>query len=82
MLMAKIHIESAYIESSEKQDEFSILIHIKSNNDHILAGKIDIDQPLIWLHTINSSNGDLIINNSAGMEKFKWDHITREIIGG
>jgi hypothetical protein len=37
-------------------------------------------QPVIWLWTDSNEDGDLIINNSAGMEPKKWDHITKEII--
>ena len=80
--MAKIQIKRAYIEPSQEEDNFVILIHIKDSNDHIIAGKIELDQPLKWLYTENAKNGDLIINNSAGMEGYKWDHITREIIDG
>ena len=81
--MALIHIERAYIEPFEQEDEdnFTILIHVKQGNDHIFAGKVDLDKPMKWLYTINSKNGDLIINNSAGMEANKWDHITLEITG-
>ncbi|CAB5218281.1 hypothetical protein UFOVP204_163 [uncultured Caudovirales phage] len=80
--MAKVKIERAYIEPSEQEQDFAILIHIKEGNDHILAGKIELNQPLKWLYTENAKNGDLIINNSESMEKHKWDHITREIIDG
>ena len=80
--MAKIHIERAYIESeNEEHDQFAILIHIKQENDHIFAGKVDLDQPIKWLHVENAKNGDLMINNSAGMEAKKWDYLTQEIIG-
>jgi len=79
--MAKIHIERAYIEPSEKEQDFAILIHIKDGNDHIFAGKVDLDHPIKWIYTENAKNGDLMINNSAGMEANKWDHITQEIIG-
>jgi len=82
--MAKIHIERAYIEPSEKEEDFQILIHIKetrnSEIDHIFAGKVELDAPIKWLHMDNAENGDLLINNSAGMEAKKWDHITHEII--
>ena len=80
--MAKIWIERAYIEPmEEEQAKFTILIHIKEGNNHIFAGKVDIDKPLKWLYTDNADNGDLIINNSAGMEANKWDFITKEILG-
>jgi len=81
--MALIHIERAYIEPLEQEDEdnFTILIHVKQGNDHIFAGKVDLDKPMKWLYTINAENGDLIINNSAGMEASKWNHLTKEIIG-
>lgn len=80
--MAKVHIERAYIEPHDKQhDQFAILIHIKEENDHIYAGKVEIDQPVKWLYTDTNENGDLEINYSAGMENSKWDYLTREIIG-
>jgi hypothetical protein len=80
--MAKIHIERAYIESeNEEENNFAILIHIKSDVEHIYAGKVDIDAPLKWLHVETAKNGDLLINNSAGMEANKWDYLTKEIMG-
>lgn len=80
--MAKIHIERAYIEPENKEeDNFAILIHIKSGVDHIYAGKVELNRPISWIHMENAENGDLLINNSAGMESKKWDHITKEIIG-
>ena len=86
--MAKVWIERAYIEpfGEEDQDNFTILIHIKETDsdgkiDHIYAGKVDIDKPIKWLYTDNAENGDLVINNSAGMEANKWDYITKEILG-
>jgi len=80
--MAKIHIERAYIEpENEEHDQFAMLIHIKSGLDHIFAGKIDLDAPIKWLHVETAKNGDLMINNSAGMEAKKWDYLTQEIIG-
>jgi hypothetical protein len=79
--MAKVHIERAYIEAhDEKEDNFSILIHIKEDLDHIYAGKVELNQPKAWIHLQNAENGDLLISNSAGMEGSKWDHITRDII--
>ena len=80
--MAKIHIERAYIEpENEEEDNFSILIHIKRDVEHIYVGKVDLDQPIKWLHVENAENGDLMINNSAGMEAKKWDYLTQEIMG-
>jgi hypothetical protein len=79
--LAKIHIERAYIEPSQEEDNFAIFIHIKDGNNHILAGKVDVDQSLKWIYTENAENGDLIINNSAGMEANKWNYLTKEIIG-
>jgi len=68
----------AYIESHDKnEDNFAILIHI----DEVLAGKVDIDNQKPWLFTMSNEDGDLVINNSAGMEANKWDHITLEITG-
>lgn len=86
--MAKIQIERAYIEpfGEEDPDNFSILIHIKDtdkdgNIDHIYAGKVELDRQVAWIHLDTAKNGDLEINNSAGMEGNKWDHITKEILG-
>lgn len=80
--MAKIHIERAYIEPENKEeDNFAILIHIKSGVDHIYAGKVELDAPVKWLYVQNAENGDLDINYSAGMEAKKWDYLTQEIIG-
>jgi len=68
----------AYIEAhDEEEDNFSILIHI----DNILCGKVPLDNPKPWLYTLNNEDNDLVINNSAGMEAKKWDHITEQIIG-
>ena len=80
--MAKIHIERAYIEpENEEEDNFSILIHIKRDVEHIYAGKVEVDAPIKWLHVETAENGDLMINNSATMEANKWDYLTQEIIG-
>jgi hypothetical protein len=80
--MAKIHIERAYIEPFDGEEEdFSILIHVKRDNDHIFAGKVDLDRQIPWIYLDFSKNGDLEINNSAGMEDNKWDHITKYILG-
>jgi hypothetical protein len=69
----------AYIEAhDEEQDLFEITVHI----DKTLVGRVNLDKPgLIWLYTINNEDDDLVINNSAGMEAKKWDHITKEILG-
>lgn len=68
----------AYIESDEKDDNFEITLHI----DKVLAGRVDLDRNgLPWLYTINNEDNDLVINNSAGMEEAKWNHITNEILG-
>lgn len=76
--MAKINIERAYIEPhSNDEDNWSIEI---SCND-ILVAKSPVS-PAKWLYTISNDDGDLVINNSAGMEGSKWDHLTREIIEG
>jgi hypothetical protein len=75
--MAKVYIENAYIEAhDDDQDNFSIEI---TCND-ILVAKSPVS-PAKWLYTFTNGDGDLVINNSAGMEGNKWDHITREIIG-
>ena len=78
--MAKFNIERAYIEPFD-DDDTEILIHIKEGNDHILVGKVELTHHKAWIHMSTAENGDLVINNSAGMEGNKWDHITREIIG-
>ena len=87
--MAKVHIERAYIEpfGEEEEDNFSILIHIKQTDadgkiEHIYAGKVELDAPIKWLYTENNKDGDLMINNSQSMEATKWNHLTKEIIGG
>lgn len=81
--MAKIITERAYIEpfGEDEQDNFAILIHIKEGNDHIYAGKVELDRNIPWIYLDNLENGDLEINNSAGMENNKWDHITNYILG-
>jgi hypothetical protein len=77
--MAKIYFERAYIEAHEPNvDNFVIEITCED----ILLAKVDIDNPKPWLYTVTNDDGDLVINNSAGMEAKKWDHITKEIIGG
>ncbi len=83
MQMAKIITERAYIEPMDEDDEdsFAILIHIKDENNHIYAGKIELDRNIPWIYLDNLENGDLEINNSAGMENNKWDHITHYILG-
>jgi hypothetical protein len=81
--MAKIKIERAYIEADEKeQDKFSIMIEIKRDREYILVGTVPLNNPKSWLFTMNNEDGDLVINNSAGMEAKKWDYITKEILGG
>lgn len=68
----------AYIESDEKDNKFEITIH----TGQTLVGKVDLDREgLPWLYTMNNEDDDLVINNSAGMENNKWEHITNEIIG-
>ena len=68
----------AYIEAhDDTYDNFSITISCQN----ILFGKVDLDNPKAWLYTVTNDDGDLVINNSAGMEANKWDHITHEIIG-
>ena len=81
--MAKIITERAYIEpfGEDEQENFAILIHIKQGDDHIYAGKVELDRNIPWIHLENSKNGDLELNNSAGMENNKWDHITEYILG-
>lgn len=79
--MAKIHIERSYIESYDDDDSHKILVHIKESNNHTLVGKVELDRDVSWIHLKTADNGDLLINNSAGMEDNKWNHITREIVG-
>lgn len=80
--MAKILTERAYIEAhDDEQDNFSILIHIRQGVEHIFVGKVELDQPKPWIFLQSEENGDLVLNNSAGMENYKWDHITHYIIG-
>jgi len=81
--MAKIHIERAYIESENEEDNnLAILLHIKRDVEHIYVGKVELDAPIKWLHVETAENGDLMVNNSAGMEAKKWDYLTEEIIRG
>ena len=81
--MAKIITERAYIEpfGEDETDSFAILIHIKEGNDHIYAGKVELDRNIPWIHLENTPDGHLELNNSAGMENNKWDHITEYILG-
>ena len=82
--MAKFNIERAYIEpfGEEEPESYQILIHIKEGNTHTYAGKVELTRNIPWLYTNTAKNGDLEINNSAGMEANKWDHLTKEIIDG
>lgn len=80
--MAKIYIERAYIEDYEEESESHMIVfHVKQGDDHIYVGKVELDRGIPWIHLDTAENGDLMINNSAGMEDNKWDHITKEIIG-
>ena len=76
----KIYIERAYIESYD-ESECDIIVHIKTNNDHIYVGRVDLVNAKPWIHLDTADNGDLELNYSAGMEDNKWNHITREILG-
>jgi hypothetical protein len=83
--MAKIYIERAYIEPIDEENSHQILIHIKEVNnkgqsDHIFAGKVELTRNIPWLYTNNAENGDLEINNSAGMQAKIWNHLIKEII--
>ena len=69
----------AYIESYDEDNDQNLAIEI--HVDKILIGRVELDQPIKWLYTINNEDGDLVINNSAGMEANKWEHITKEILG-
>ena len=82
MQMAKIHIERAYIEPfDEEEPNFDILIHVKHENSHTFASKVELDRQIPWMHLANAKNGDLMINNSAGLEENKWEHVTNHILG-
>jgi hypothetical protein len=70
----------AYIEPHDDNED-NFIISISEKNEDILLSKVDLDQPLKWLYTLTNEDGDLVINNSAGMEANKWDHITKEILG-
>ena len=78
--MAKIYIERSYIEDYDESESHQILFHVKQGNEHIFAGKIELDRDIPWIHLDTAENGDLLINNSAGMEDNKWNHITAEIV--
>jgi hypothetical protein len=82
--MAKIHIERSYIEPFEENDAQShaILIHIKDGDNHIYAGKVELNKNVPWIYTENAKNGDLDINYSAGMEVNIFNYIIEEIIDG
>jgi hypothetical protein len=80
--MAKVYIERAYIEAhDDNHDNFSIEVLVKSDGTEHLVGKVDLYTPKPWIYLDTNGDGDLIINNSQGMEHIKWDHITYEIIG-
>jgi hypothetical protein len=80
--MANFYIERAYIEPyNEDEESHQILFHVKHGNDHIFIGKIELTRDIPWILLDTAENGDLIINNSAGMEANKWDHITKYILG-
>jgi hypothetical protein len=79
--MAKVYIERAYIEPYDEEDSHQILIHVKEGNNHVLAGKVELTKNVSWIYTNTAENGDLEINNSAGMEDSKWDYLIKEIIG-
>lgn len=80
--MARIITERAYIEPFDgENNDFQILIHIKDDENHIFAGKIELDRNIPWIHLETAENGDLEISHSAGMENNKWDHITEYILG-
>lgn len=76
--MAKINVERAYIEPYD-EDDWSILFHVKQGNDHIFAGKVDMDRLVDWTYIEEESNGDLRIIYSRNRE-VQWDHIIGEII--
>lgn len=83
--MAKVYIERAYIEDCPPEDSNKIMFHVKQldangNPDHILVGEMELATALPWILMGTASNGDLLINNSAGMENNKWNHITKEIV--
>lgn len=78
--MAKFEIIRAYIDAEDDVDNHNIEIYIKEGKKDILVAKSPCT-PRKWLYTVDNEDGDLVINNSAGMEGSKWDHLLREIIG-
>lgn len=81
--MAKVYVERAYIEPYDEENEsHQILIHIKDNNDHILAGVVQLTKNINWLYTQSSENGDLEVLYSPEIETRIMDYLVEEIIGG
>jgi hypothetical protein len=78
--MAKFNIIRAYIDAEDGNDNHNIEIYVKERKKMILVGKSKCT-PRKWLYTLENEDGDLVINNSAGMEEDKWDHLVKEIIG-
>ena len=78
--MAKVYIERAYIEDYDDDESSDILIHLKEGNNHTFLTQVKLDKKPIWILMRNMDNGDIHINNSAGMEDYKWDHITKGIL--
>lgn len=80
--MAKIHMEHSYIEPHDDENNNHVIqITIKRGKEEILAGEVECP-PKPWIYLDWNEEGDLILNNSEGMEANKWDHITKELIGG
>lgn len=75
--MAKVYIERAYIEAHDEDIDNHV---IEITTGDILIGKVYCP-PKPWLYTFTNDDGDLVINNSAGMEANKWDYLTNEILG-
>lgn len=71
--MAKIYINRAYIESDGEETP---TISVTYGNE---VFEFECERKA-WIYTIENDDKDLVINNSAGMEKAKWNHIIKEIL--
>lgn len=79
--MAKVYIERSYIEAHDQNTNTHIIeIAIKQDSQEILFAEVECP-PKPWIYLDWNEDGDLILNNSEGMESNKWDHITKELLG-
>jgi hypothetical protein len=79
--MAQVWIDRAYIEPHDDDiDQYAVEIYINSDKKEILAGKVEM-RPRSWVYLEYNEDKDLIINNSPGMEKIKWDLLIYETLG-